>query len=112
MKIRLILIFSLLIFSCSNDSFSDLVDVNTTINFKWNKAYEDDSIEQAIIGLKWSLSYLGATLPSGDVGFSESNSIITIDIIKLGFNPNAEQYLLDLITILKSTDEYEVNNND
>ena len=110
MKIRLLSFIYLLLISCSNDSYSDLANVNTTITLIWNKAYEDDSIDQSLIGLKWALSYLVASLPSGDMGISVSDTAITIDIIKLGFNATAEQSLLELLEIIKSSNEYETNN--
>ena len=110
MKYKLILII-ILLYSCSSDSFSDLVDVNTTIQLKWNKAYENDTLDQSVIGLKWALSYLGATLPEGDMGFSYTNTTITIDVIKLGFNTNAEAYMLELIEIIKLSDEYQTTNH-
>ncbi|WP_242119385.1 hypothetical protein [Aestuariivivens sediminicola] len=87
-----------------------MIHINSTINLKWNSAYQDDSIEKSITGLKWALSYLGASLPSG-MGISHKNSVIKIDIIKLGFNFKAESYLLELLQIIKSSEEYQVNDN-
>ncbi|UPT69309.1 MAG: hypothetical protein M0D53_08720 [Flavobacterium sp. JAD_PAG50586_2] len=97
--------------SFENESYSDLITVDSTINLKWNKAYADDTIDKSIIGLKWALSYMGAVLPSSANGFSTDTNIITIDLQKLGFNENAQRELLKLSKKIKATSEYKVNNN-
>lgn len=114
MKIKKkILFISLLSFfiSCSNDSYSDLIETDSSINLKWSKAYPDDSIDKSLIGLKWALSYVGALLPSSTDGFITTNTVITIDIKKLGFNENAFQKLLKLSDKIKNTNEYKTNNS-
>ena len=108
-------LFSLLLFlsfiSCERDSYSDLIETETTINLKWNKAYPDDTIDKSLIGLKWALSYVGAVLPSSNNGFSNTESTITIDIKRLGFTENAEEKLLQLSEKIKATTEYQANNS-
>ena len=98
-------------FSCTNDSYSDLIETDSSINLKWNKAYPDDSIDKSLIGLKWSLSYIGALLPTSTNGFIVTNNTITIDIEKLGFNQNAIEKLLKLSDKIKNTSEYKTNNS-
>ena len=78
--------------SCTNDSYSDLVDTETTINLKWNKAYDEDNIDKSLIGLKWALSYVGATLPSSNAGFSNTENVITINIKYLIFSDNFSSF--------------------
>ena len=63
------IVFLYSILSCESNTYSDLIETNTTITLKWNKAYADDSIDKSLIGLKWALSYVGATLPSSNTGF-------------------------------------------
>lgn len=110
--VKTLLLFSILfMFSCENHSYSDLVDVDTTLNLKWNKAYSDDTLEKSLTGLKWGLSYLGAILPSNGLGISTSNEIIILDIIKLGFNSNAESKMLQLAQIIKNSSEYQSMNS-
>lgn len=109
---RYIYTFLILInFSCTNDSYSDLIETDSSINLKWNKAYPDDSIDKSLIGLKWALSYVGAILPASTNGFIITANTITIDIKKIGFNENAIQKLLQLSDKIKSTTEYETNNS-
>ncbi len=107
MKNMIFYIFISFLLSCTNESYSDLISDETTINLKWNKAYADDSIDKSLIGLKWALSYLGATLPSSNHGFSTTDTVITIDIKKLGFNESAGQKLLQLSQKIKLTSEYQ-----
>lgn len=111
MKKLLLLLFFVSFISCKRDSYSDLIETETTINLKWNKAYPDDTIEKSLIGLKWALSYVGATLPSSGYGFSNTESTITLDIKKVGFPENAKQKLLQLTEKTKVTSEYQTNNS-
>lgn len=96
--------------SCTNDSYSDLIETETTINLKWNKAYAEDNIDKSLIGLKWALSYMGATLPSSNAGFTNTDNVITINIKYLGFSNDAQQKMLKLSEKIKVTSEYQNNN--
>lgn len=99
------------IVSCERDSYFDLIETETNINLKWNKAYSDDTIDKSLIGLKWALSYVGATLPSSNSGFLNTETTITINIKKLGFSEIAQQKLLKLSEKIKATSEYQTNNS-
>lgn len=96
--------------SCTNDSYSDLIETDSSINLKWNKAYPNDSIDKSLIGLKWALSYCGAILPSSINGFIISENTITIDVKKLGFTQNAENKLVILHSKIINSEEYQTNN--
>lgn len=106
--ILVICLFSFI--SCERDSYSDLVETDSRITLKWNKAYTDDTIDKSLIGLKWALSYVGALLPSSNNGFSNTDSTITIDVKRLGFSENGQQKLLQLVEKIKVTSEYQTNN--
>ena len=92
MKNTILYLFFSFLLSCTNDSYSDLVDTETTINLKWNKAYDEDNIDKSLIGLKWALSYVGATLPSSNAGFSNTENVITINIKYLIFSDNFSSF--------------------
>ncbi|WP_026703495.1 hypothetical protein [Flavobacterium soli] len=114
MKIKKYIFYVLLLsflISCENDSYSDLVETDSLLHLKWNKAYPDDSIDKSLIGLKWAFSYIGATLPTTTNGITIQNSTIIIDLKKLGFNENAIQKLLKLSIKIKNTSEYKTNKN-
>lgn len=107
-KAVLLLLFVMI--SCESDTYYELMNQETTIHLQWNKAYGDDSVDKSLIGLKWALSYIGATLPSSNSGFTTVNSIITIDISNLGFSPKAQEQFLKLNNKIKATEEYKTNN--
>lgn len=111
MRNIILYLFITVLMSCTNDSYSDLTKTETTINLKWNKAYPEDDIDKSLIGLKWALSYIGATLPSSNTGFSNTNNIITINIKHLGFSEQAQEKLLIVSEKIKSTSEYQLNNS-
>ena len=109
---RVFLIFCILIFtSCTTNSYSDLVPLDSTINLKWNKAYPEDTIEKSILGLQWSLSYLGATIPDFNSNIIINNKTIKINLELLGFAQNTKQVIQDLHDIIMESEEYQINNS-
>ena len=110
-KKLLTIVFLYSILSCESNTYSDLIETDTTITLKWNKAYADDSIDKSLIGLKWALSYVGAALPPSNSGFLNTENTITIDLKKLGFSVDAQQKLLKLSKKIIVTKEYQTNKN-
>lgn len=109
MKKLLAFIF-IVFFSCTNSNYNDIVNEDFKLNLKWNKSYEDDSIEKAIIGLQWTLSYLGASLPISGNGIENQSPNILIDIKELGFNSNALEKMKILNEVIKASEEYQLTN--
>ena len=108
--IVLICLTSLLfLISCNIESPTDSIESGTTINLKWNKAYPEDNIEKAEIGLKWGLSFLGAE--SINEGIIIKNELITIDIELLGFKDSAKENLKILQKVIQNSEEYQINNH-
>ena len=105
-KITYIICF--LLISCSNSSYDDIVPEDPNIFLKWNKAYEEDTLDKSIIGLQWALSYLGAILPNPTTGISTQNTLIEIDFTALGFNDRALQKLKALNDVIFASEEYRV----
>lgn len=97
--------FSSLIACKKNMNVNDSI----IINLKWNKSYDDDSIEKARFALSWCYSYLGAHILNSEV-LPNKQTIFFIDINKLGFDKNA----IDKITLLhekiKDTEHYKKTN--
>lgn len=100
----------LLLASCESDTYSDLIIKNDTLQLQWNKAYPEDTIDKSLIGLKWGLSYMGALLPMTLNGISTSNTIISIDINKLGFSLTAIEKLSKLNAKIIQSEEYRKTN--
>ena len=107
---KLIVFILIVSFSCTNSTYDDIVNEDLTLKLKWNKSYEDDSIEKAIIGLQWTLSYLGATLPLSGNGIEVQSPNISIDIEKVGFNSNALEKMKILNDVIKASEEYQLTN--
>ncbi len=105
----IIFVYSLLLISCTSVSSNDLIEIDNNINLKWNKSYEDDVVDNAVLGLSWCYSHLGAQILNSIV-LSNSNEIITVDITQLGFKQNAIEQIEILHQKIKETQEYTLNN--
>jgi hypothetical protein len=107
----LLFIFSTAFLSCTNTTYNDIVAEKPNLVLKWNKIYEEDNIQKAKIGLEWTFSYMGASLPLNNSGIIVENNLIEIDLEKLGFNTHAIEKLEELNEIIFTSEEYQVNNN-
>lgn len=104
---KLLILVLIIIFSCKNENeFTGLN--NSKILLKWNKAYNDDSIEKSIIGLKWALSQVGATILNQD-NIEIKSEILCIEVSKMGFSKNAEKALRKIHQKIKESEEYKLN---
>jgi len=95
--------------SCDRSVYRDTLNPETSLSLKWNKAFDDDSVKEGLYGLKWTLSFVGATLPKRDPGIYIDDNIITIDIEKLGFTSEAQRHLRQLHDSIKVSGEYQTN---
>lgn len=95
------------VFSCQKDEVED----PWTIQLKWNPSHPDDSIERNVVALKWCLSFLGSNVAMEKYpkGIVSKDSIITLKVNKVGFTKKASNYLKELNTQLKNSEEYEAN---
>ena len=84
------------------------MEEESIILLKWNKAYEEDTLDKSIIGLHWALSYLGAILPNPNNGITSQNNLIVLDLEKLGFDIRAQQKLNSLHNTIITSEEYQV----
>jgi hypothetical protein len=111
-KLRLLILCStsiLFLISCNIESPTDLSESGRTINLKWNKAYPDDTIEKAETGLKWGLSFLGAS--SIDKGIIVDNELITINLDLVGFKEAAKEKLNLLNEAIENSEEYQIHHH-
>jgi len=105
-----LIVFCFLLVACTSNTYEDIIEIEeeTTLTLKWNKAYGDDTLEKSIIGLRWTLSYMGATIPAATNGITSENNFIEIDLDKIGFTIEAIQKILQLHEVIKTSDEYSV----
>lgn len=84
--------------------------IDHTIKLKWHKAYPSENWNMAREGLRWTLSYVGATLPKDSfdqaVPFNDSTTI-TLNLSKVGFSESALVALDTIVERIKRTEEYQ-----
>ncbi len=103
-------IISILLLACTNSTYDDIVEPKTGLKLKWNKAYEEDSLEKSILGLQWVFSYLGAILPYQHTGITTQNNVIEINLEQLGFTNTAQQKLNSIHEVIMTSEEYHITN--
>jgi len=101
------ILFWLLTFGGNPASDQPVPENADTLVLKWNKAYADDTIDKAVIGLRWALSYSGAMLPDAPYAIVADSDQITIRLSDVGFDDQAMQYLVELHQKIKSSAEYQ-----
>lgn len=81
-----------------------------TLVMRWNKAYETETWFAVREGLRWSFSFLGATLPKGsfDKAVPVADSLpFRIDLKTLGFSEPAQAALAVICDSIRSSPEYQ-----
>ena len=89
---------------CTKKKSSDTP--NTTIVLRFIKSHEEHSVEKAIVGLKWAMSFLGAKNLNNDA-VQISGDKIWLNCESLGLDNLAVSQLILLNTKFKSTDDYK-----
>ena len=103
------LLFLLMItslFSCSKNVDESIDENLAVINLQWNKAYADDSIEKARLGLSWCYSILGAKVLNSVV-LSYNNAVFTVNINDIILDENALNKIKILHLKIKETEAYK-----
>lgn len=83
---------------------------NVAINLKWNKGYEQETPQQAEIGLIWGLSYLGAEWPLSSYHKAvqwQQGYVIQLNLEYAGFSEQALLAFRQIIHQLVSSEEYK-----
>ena len=83
-----------------------------SIHLRWVPAYEGETRIQVAEGLKWSLSFLGASLPKGS--FAEAIRYLDEERFELsfgglGFSKSALEALSIIVENIKDSEEYKVH---
>ena len=102
-SLLLLLVLSVL-FACKKDPNYKVIENQITL--QWYSGFADETMEDALLGLKWALASIGcSTLNSSSISV-HSGQIIEIQTDKLGLNLKAEKNLLFLHAQLKNSEEY------
>ena len=94
------------LFSCQSSSAND----GLHIHLRWSKAYPDEDWSKVRTGLIWSLSYLGAALPTGSFDAAatrQDSSHFELKLDEVGFSPKALKALHPIVEELKQSEEYQ-----
>ena len=108
-----LLIISMLIMeSCVHDPISPMVQNPDEINLKWNQSYPNENVADALTGLYWCLSHVGAqnTNPSSS-GIEFNDNKLKLRIASLGFTPDAKKMMEVLHQSIINSPEYIQNNS-
>lgn len=93
-------------------TYNHLPESNKKIILVWHPAPANQTKQEFTVGLQWLFSYLGAKLPANTfdegLNFIDENKI-EINIDNLGFNAEAIESIMQLIKIVKQSEEYEAS---
>lgn len=109
----LITLISVLAYSCINSTEEDDLFLDHTIRLRWFPGAFDQSKEEVRTGFAWTLSSLGAMLPAGSmdqVMIELDENLFEIDLSHAGFSEEALGALNVVLTRLKNSQAYQVNN--
>jgi hypothetical protein len=109
MKTRIYILFIIgisLLFSCLKNVEEFANENNTIINLQWNKAYADDTIEKARLGLSWCYSMVGAKVLNSVV-LSSNDSVFTVNINAIALDENALTKIKILHSKIIETEAYK-----
>ncbi len=101
-----LLISLLLVVSCLKDKTPRQ---NHVIHLKWNKSYTEDSFENALIGLSWAFSHVGAINTNQLFNMTTTGNVIAVNVRQLGFSATAEVNLEKLNSTLINSEEFANN---
>lgn len=103
----LLLIMGMLIFqSCLKDKTPQNSHL---IQLKWNKIHTEDSFDQALVGLSWAFSHVGASHTRNLYQMPTTTTTVTVNMRELGFTTQAEELLEELNRLLMKSEEYTVH---
>lgn len=109
MKKIVIYFLILFMFSCFDNKKKHIVNFDE-IKLKWNKAYNNDSINNAIIGLSWGFSRIGAIILNSTV-LEQKDNVFNININHLGFEEHTLKKLRILHSKIIKSEEYKIQNS-
>jgi len=82
-------------------------DPDLSIELRWIESYGGESRSDVEVGLLWTLSFLGASLPAdGPPALSWRGDVVTLRLDHAGIGPEALAQWKRLLTALKANDEY------
>ena len=105
---KIVFLLTIALISCTNATYDDIVEEDSNLVLKWNKAYDEDTLSKSITGLEWAFSYLGAILPNSNNGITSQNNLIEINLEELGFTTEVQQKINRIHNAVITSEEYQV----
>lgn len=100
--------------ACVNNSLESITPTpDTTINLKWFNGSFSQTEDEMRTGFAWALSSLGAEIPTGslDILMTEiTPNVYQVDLSKAAFSGNSLNALGVVVSTLKNSPAYEMNN--
>ncbi len=110
MKWLVITILFCSMISCIHDPISPIPDSPDEIQLKWNASYENDKIDDAILGLNWALSQVGGKNTRNSTnGFEINEQTITLNLNQIQFSEKGYLAMFSLHQSLKNSETYYKN---
>lgn len=95
---------------CTSDQLRPVSEGKYSIQLRWVPAYEDESRDQVMTGLQWSLSFLGAHLPAANwpaaVQFIDDHRFV-LHLGEVGFSASGLEAMAEILSRLKESEEYQ-----
>lgn len=111
-QLSILVWLAILLVNCTSDRLRPQLEGKDSIQLRWIKAYDGENRDQVILGLQWSLSFLGAQLPADSwpkaVQFLDEEHFV-LDLGKVGFSPAILSKWQKILDRLKASEEYQVN---
>lgn len=107
--IGIFLALILFLFQCTYDTVA-VQEEALSIKVRWLPSYPAEDIEAVKKGVLWSLSFMGASLPTSSFNlvFQETNdNKYLLDLEKAGFSSEALKALQEIIQKIKASEEYK-----
>lgn len=98
---------SSLFLSCKKDP--NFAADQQAIVLKWNQGFADETKEDALLGLKWTLAYIGAANLNDSAVFFQSNQTIKVQVNHLALPSTGAESLRYLQERIKLSEEYRLN---
>lgn len=109
-RLSFLLLLGIMLAHCTSDRLRPQLEGKHSIQLRWVKAYGTENKDQVMLGLQWSLSFLGAQLPVESwpdaVQFHNGETFI-LDLGKVGFAPSVLSKWQKILDRLKASEEYE-----
>ncbi len=105
-RMAMFCVMGLTLFGCRKDA--DFTSEDDQISLKWNKGYDSETIQDAVLGLKWALSSIGASVFPSTAIQSDEITVIQLNTAEIGLPAYAIKLLRGLHQKLKITEEYRV----